>query len=409
MQPAPTGLRHVIIGNGVAGTLCAENLRKLDPTSNVTLIGNEPYPLYNRVSLPPFLKGKATEKKVIMRTVEAHADKGIDLRLRTRVTGVDARERAVYTEDGAAYPYDRLLVATGGRARWLDLPGVQVTSGIYNFQTLDDTKAIIAHADTTTRAIVYGGSYIAYELAEALCERGLQVYWIMRGPHLLHRILDAEGGAVVDAIARSHGVRMMCNDRVTEVLTSGGAVSGVKTAMGHTVEATLLCCGLGLDYNHEILSGTGVHTNLGIITDEYLRTSNPHIFAAGDIAEAKNLTTGEHEVMGTWDSATTHGKLSARNMLGEGVAFEEPSVYTSTMFHTKMRAVGRHPKPHGDYSAVSHTDLTRKTHFKLFFERDVLVGAVSIGDMPRRAELLHLIRSHEPVAAGEKYRLLSPA
>lgn len=404
MHPSPTGQRHVIIGNGVAGTLCAETLRKLDPTSGVTLIGNEPYPLYNRVSLPPFLKGKATERKVIMRTVEVHAQKGIALHLETNVVKVCTTDKIVYTDRGAALPYDTLLVATGGRARDIEARGASGVAGIYNFQTLDDTKAIIEHAARATRAVVYGGSYIAYELADALCERGLQVTWIMRGSHLLHRILDAEGGAVVDAIARSHGVAMMPNDRITEVLSRDGAFSGVKTAKGQTIEADLLCCGLGLDYNHGFMQGTGVHVNLGIITDEHLRTAVPNIFAAGDIAEAKNLTTGEHEVMGTWDSATSHGKLAARNMLGEDVAFEEPSVYTSTMFHTKMRAVGRSPKPHVEYAALSYTDVARMTHFKLFFERDVLVGAVSIGDMPRRAELLHLIRSHEPVT--DKHRLL---
>jgi hypothetical protein len=94
-------------------------------------------------------------------------------------------------------------------------------------------------------------------------------------------------------------------------------------------------------------------------------------------------------------------------MLGENLPFDEPTVYTSTMFHTKMRAVGRMPRPNADYASISQTDIKAQTHFKLIFERDVLVGAVSVGDMPRRAELLHLIRSHEPVL--DKHRLLTPA
>lgn len=406
MQQSSTGLRHVIIGNGVAGTICAETLRKLDPTSNVTLLGLEPYPLYNRVALPPFLKGKATERKVIMRLPEDAAKKGIALHLETLVTRVSNADKVVYTDSGAAFPYDRLLVATGGRPRPVEVPGVEGTSGIYSFQTLDDTKAIIAHADRATRAVVFGGSYIAYELAEALSERGLAVTWIMRGNHLLHRILDNEGGAVVDAIATSHNVTMMCNDRITEVRSRDGALTGVTTTMGKHIEADMLCSGLGLNYNMEFLEGTGIHTNVGIIADEYLRTIDPDVFTAGDVAEAKNLHSGEHEVMGTWDSATTHGRLAARNMLGENVPFDDPAVYTSTMFHTKMRVVGRTPRPHGDYASISQTDLARHTHFKLFFERDILVGAVSIGDMPRRAELLTLIKTHEPVL--DKHRLLTP-
>ncbi|MDB5077068.1 MAG: FAD-dependent pyridine nucleotide-disulfide oxidoreductase [Chloroflexi bacterium] len=406
MHDSSAGLRHVIIGNGVAGTICAETLRKLDPLSDVTLIGGEPYPLYNRVALPPFLKGKALEKKVIMRSRDDHANKGIKLHLETWVTRVCAQDKVVYT-DGAAFPYDRLLVATGGRPRLPDLPGVAGTSGVFNFQTLDDTKAIIAQAEQVTSAVVFGGSYIAYELAEALSERGLNVTWIMRGPRLLHRILDVEGGAVVDAIARQHGVNMLYNDRVAEVQSRDGKIVGVTTVSGKQIETGMLCCGLGFDYNTEILEGTGIHLNQAIIADEYLRTAVPNIFAAGDVAEAKNLMTGEHEVMGTWDSATTHGRLAARNMLGENVPFDDPSVYTSTMFHTKMRAVGRVPH-HTDanYSSISQTDIAKQTHFKLLFEKDVLVGAIAVGNMPRRAELLHLIRSHEPVT--DKHRLLAP-
>jgi NAD(P)H-nitrite reductase large subunit len=280
------------------------------------------------------------------------------------------------------------------------------TSGIFNFQTLDDTKAIIAQSEQVTRAVVFGGSYIAYELAEALSERGLDVTWIMRGPRFLHRILDADGGAVVDAIASGHGVRMLCNDSVASVQNVDGKITGVTTVNGKQLETGMLCCGLGFDYNTEILADTGVRLNQAIVADEFLRTADPHIFAAGDVAEAKNLVTGQHEVMGTWDCATTHGRLAARNMLGEDVPFDDPSVYTSTMFHTKMRVVGRVP-PHtsADYAAISHTDIARQTHFKLLFERDILVGAVSIGVMPRRAELLHLIRSHAPVT--DKHRLLS--
>ena len=407
MLDSLTGARHVIIGNGVAGTICAETLRKLDPTSDVTLIGLEPYPLYNRVALPPFLKGKALERKVLMRTVEIHADKGIQLFLETVVNAVDAREKLVYTETGKMFPYDRLLVATGGRPRYPDLPGTVGTSGIYNFQTLDDTKAIIEHASRASRAVVFGGSYIAYELAEALCERGLAVSWVMRGPRFLHRILDEEGGAVVNAIAQQHGVRMMTGDRVVAAHAEDGKLVSVSTARGERVETDLLCCGLGFDYNTEFLRGTGVRVNVGVIADQYLRTDDEAIYTAGDVAEATNLLTGEREVMGTWDSATTQGRLAARNMLGEGVPFEEPSVYTSTMFHTKMRVVGRIPGSGEGYAALSSTNVDHQTHFKLLFNRDALVGAVAIGEMPRRAELLHLIRSGEPVS--DKHRLLMPS
>ena len=407
MLEGSAGLRHVIIGNGVAGTMCAETLRKLDPTSSVTLIGGEPYPLYNRVSLPPFLKGKALEEKVLMRTLEDHARRGIDLRLSTWATSVDPEDKVVRTDRGQVFAYDRLLVATGGHPRLPDLPGVRGVDNIFSFQTLDDSKAIMAETERATTAVVYGGSYIAYELAEALSERGLAVTWIMRGPRLLHRVVDSEAGAVVDAVATQHQVTMVYNDRVAEIHADGSRITGVTTQNGRYFAAGMLACGLGFDYNTEVLKGTGAHISQGVVADEYLRTAVPDIYVAGDVAEAMNLMRGERAMMGTWDSAATHGRLAARNMLGENVPFDDPGVYTSTLFHTKMRVVGRVPQHTGaNYASVSCTDIERQTHFKLMFESDVLIGAVAIGAMPRRGELLRLIRTRERVY--DKQRLLAP-
>jgi len=192
--------RYVIIGNGIAGTGCAETLRKLDPTCQITLLAEEPYPLYNRVSLPPFLKLQAPESKVLMRTRERHEQNRIDLRLETRVTHVCVAERTVVTHTGKEWPYDALLVATGGRPNRLPVPGGDL-HGVYNFQTLDDSKAINQRILEARTAVTTGGSYIAYELTEAFRARGLHTTWVMRGPRFLRRTLDAEGGRIVDAIA----------------------------------------------------------------------------------------------------------------------------------------------------------------------------------------------------------------
>src|SRR5579864_4090913 len=140
--------RFVIVGNGVAGTTAAEHLRKHKPDADVTLIAGEPYPLYNRVALPIFLKGRVQERNVMMRTPEAAEQRGVKLLLETWVTGVCPRDRVVHTGDGSEYPYDRLLIATGGTPRTLELPGADL-DGVYQFQTLDDTKALIERCEAS--------------------------------------------------------------------------------------------------------------------------------------------------------------------------------------------------------------------------------------------------------------------
>src|SRR3979409_932958 len=158
--------RFVIIGNGIAGTTCAETLRAEAPTCSVTLVGLEPYPLYNRVSLPRYLKGLPKER-VMLRTVEQHKERGIDLRLERVATALNIEGKSVHFDDGSELPYDALMVCTGGRPHPYPAPGAEkLHELISGFQPLDDTDAIIHKADKSQDSVVVGGSFIAYELAE---------------------------------------------------------------------------------------------------------------------------------------------------------------------------------------------------------------------------------------------------
>lgn len=393
--------RFVIIGNGVAGTTAAEQIKKQLPSAHVTLIGAEPYPLYNRVALPPFLKGQVKEEKVLMRTPETHEDKGIDLLLRTRVTSLQADERVVVTEDGNVYPYDKLLVATGGRANGLDAPGATGTKHIYSFQTMDDTKEIVHKAEQSTRAAVVGGSFIAYELAEGFRSRGLETVWIMRGPRFLRRILDEAGGELVDQIAKDHGVTMIYGEEISEVKTNGGEVAAVVTTAEVQVDVDMVGIGLGLTLNTELLHDSGVELGKGIITDAGMRTNHPDIFAAGDVAEFFEPSVGLNLTMGTWNNSISHGKIAGSNMMGGDESYDSVPTYTSGLFSSKIAVMGMTPEISPDVEGVSKVDYEEKTYKRLFFLGHRLVGAVLIGDVRSRRDLLKLIRSGDPVEQPE--------
>ncbi len=165
--------RYVIIGNGIAGTTAADTLRKNDPNCSIHLITNEPYPLYNRVSLPRFLQGVIVEQKVMIRDFAWHEQRNIRLMTETMVTHIDTDERTVTTDKSQVLPYDALLVATGGWANPLRVPGAEGTKHIYNFVTLDDTKTIIARMLESRTAVAYGGSFISYELCDGFAVRNL--------------------------------------------------------------------------------------------------------------------------------------------------------------------------------------------------------------------------------------------
>jgi NAD(P)H-nitrite reductase large subunit len=396
----------VIVGNGVAGTTAAETLRKNDPNCSITLLTDEPYPLYNRVALPPFLKHRTPREKVFMRTVEQHQQRGIDLRLETRVERIDTEGQSVYTVDGEELPYDALLVATGGRPHPVRTPGVEGTEAIYNFQYFDDAAAIIERMKTAKSSAVVGGSYIAYELAEAFRHNGLETTWIMRGPYFLRRVLDPAGGELVDQIARAHGVEMVYNEELAQIERSNGTIGAVVTSGGRRVTAEMLGAGLGMRMNTELLAGTPVEIRSGILTNEYLETNVPHVFAAGDVAEFYDVTIGRHNMMGTWGNSAGHGRITGLNMAGQRNVYEDIPMYSSSLFDSYIRVIGLTPENYPELDSHARLDRESRSYQRLFFLEDRLVGAVLIGEMRFRSKIFTCIRTREKIPPEERGQLL---
>lgn len=412
MPPEPRvadSVRYVVIGNGIAGTTAAETLRKNDPNCHISLFTDEPYPLYNRVALPPALKLEKPLAKTLMKTLDVHRERNICFEPGTRVVAVDLDGRSVTTDRGAQVPYDRLLVATGGTPNQLAVPGADA-AGVCYFQTYDDTAEMLERIPRARSAVSIGGSYISYELAEAFCVRGLQVTWLIRGTHFLHRVLDAEGGAVADALARRQGVEMIYLDAVERLETRDGQVAGVVTTGGRRLEADIVACGVGLHLNHDLLPEARVRIDYGVVTDEFLETTVPGVYAAGDVAQFYDQDLGTHYTMGTWASATAHGRIAALNMAGGRQEFKDLRTYTSTLFDSRMTVVGATPEIRPDLEGVSATISPEKNggqwaYRRLFFHEKRLVGMVLIGDMHAKLDLIKVVRSREP-AWDDRERLL---
>jgi NAD(P)H-nitrite reductase large subunit len=393
--------RYVVLGNGVAGTTAAETLRKNDPDCDICLFTDEPYPLYNRVALPPALKLKTPESKLFMKTMEFHKDRNICFYPETTVTSVDLAKRTLVTDRGTECGFDRLLVATGGKPNHIQVPGADA-DGVCYFQTLDDTKDLLARMERGSSAVSIGGSYIAYELAEAFRARGLHVTWLIRGPRFLHRVLDENGGQLVDAIARKHSVEMIYEDSADHIETSDGRVSGVVTQGKRHIEADIVGCGLGLQLSHGFLPKDEVQVAYGLVTNEYLETNHELVYAAGDIAEFYDAGLETHYTMGTWASASTHGRIAAINMAGDRQPVIEVRSYTTTLFDSRMTVIGATPEVRPDLESVSHTDFSGAnykgwSYRRLFFFEERLVGAVLIGDMHAKVDLVNVIRGKKRV------------
>ncbi len=399
-------MKHVIVGNGAAGTTAAELIRSQDPGASITLITDEPHPLYNRVALPRYIKTLVPEEKVVMRSAAQYAQAGISFLTETRVRSVSVEEHTLLLQPGGELPWDRLLIATGGRPNPLTVPGGDAAN-VHTFQTLDDSKAILRDIGRSRSGVAVGGSFIAYELTEGFRHHDLDSTWLIRGPRWLRRILDAEGGRLVDRIASEHGVHMVYGEEVAEVRVRDGLAVGLRTTGGRELPCDLIGVGLGLRMNIDFLAGSGVATHRGVITDRFLRTNVRDIFAAGDVAEFDDVVLGRHNMMGTWDNALAHGRVAALNMLGGSEPYADVPTYQSGLFDTIISVLGMTPENHPDLESVGAVDMTARTCRKLFFLGDRLVGAVLIGSIHGKRRLMDLIRAGAQVAVSERRGLLA--
>jgi NAD(P)H-nitrite reductase large subunit len=387
--------QYVIIGNGIAGTTAAQTLRKNDPNCAINLITDEPYPLYNRVSLPRFLQGVLTEQKVMIRNREWHEQQNISLLTETTAAAIDAEARTLTLHDGRILPYTALLVATGGRANPLMVPGSAGTRFIFNFVTLDDTKAIIERALESRCAVTTGGSFIGYEMTEGFNVRKLHVTWLIRGPRWLRTTLDEEGGALVDDIARRHGVDVVHGEEIREVIADQGVPKQVMTTSGKTYDADVIGVGLGITLSTGILHNTAVACKSGIIVNEYLETNVPGIYAAGDVAEFYDPVIERHHTMGTWDNGLGHGRIAAINMAGGHEPYIDVPTYTSPLFDTNIAVMGTAETNNPELTSISRIETGERgerNYRKFFFRGNRLVGSVFVGSPKGRKKVVEIIR-----------------
>jgi 3-phenylpropionate/trans-cinnamate dioxygenase ferredoxin reductase subunit len=371
------------------------------------MIAAERHPLYNRVALPRYLRGQVRREKVFMRTVEDYEAKGLEIHFETWATEIDPEARVVHTNRDQQFPYDAVLVATGGRPKPPPWPGSEEVSLCFGFQTIDDTDQIIEESDKVKDVLVMGGSFIGYELAEGVSYREkAAVTWIMRGPWFLRYVLDEEGGKLCRMLGEAQGVRFLCSDEVERFSRSNGRYIA-ETAAGHKVDFDVLTYGVGLDYYVEPVGRSPAELRRGIVTDAKLRTALPDVYAAGDIAVFFDLMVERHNQMGTWDNAEAHGRVAALNMAGADEDFFDVPTYTTTMFGSTLAVMGVTPDVQPDLESVRTYSFDEKFFRKLFFKDDRLVGAIMIGPPKGRKKLIEIMRSRE-VITRKREDLLDP-
>jgi NAD(P)H-nitrite reductase large subunit len=379
-----TTMQHVILGAGPAGVIAAETLRKQAPHDSVMLIGEEDEAPYSRMAIPYLLIGQVGEQGTHLRKDAAHFKaQRIDLK-RLRASSVDTAARVVKLSDGTEQSYDRLLIATGARPvrppiQGLDLPKV------HTCWTLADARAIMAHVKPGSRVLQMGAGFIGCIIMEALAKRvkgeGGQLTVVEMGNRMVPRMMTEKAGAMIKAWCQQQGVQVVTDAKVESLQAAGAAISA-KLSTGQSVEVDVVIVATGVKPNLEFLEGSGIACQDGILVDAAMQTNVPGVYAAGDVINAVDFSTGERSLNMIQPAAADEARIAALNMAGGSTA-SQGSLAMNVLDTLGLIASsfgqwwGADAKDGGRH--VEQADDAAFKYLRLEFQGDQLIGATSLG------------------------------
>ena len=365
---------QVIVGASLAGAKAAETLREQGFGGPIVLIGDEDERPYERPSLSKdYLLGKAERETIYVHPPTWYADHGVDLRLGALVTGVDPAAREVMLADGSQIGYAKLLLATGSAPRRLPLPGADA-EGVLYLRKVADSDRIRAALQTASRVVVIGAGWIGLETAAAARSAGAEVTVLEAAELPLLRVLGREVAQVFADLHREHGADLRFGVHVAEITGTAGRADGVRLADGTHVPADAIVVGIGITPNIQLAEAAGLEVGNGIVVDSGLRSSDPDIYAAGDVANAYHPLLGRHVRVEHWANALHQPQTAARAMLGQDVAYDLVPYFYTDQYDLGMEYAG-YVEP-GGYDQVVFRGDREGREFVAFWLRDsrVLAG-----------------------------------
>ncbi|MGH8901625.1 MAG: NAD(P)/FAD-dependent oxidoreductase [Egibacteraceae bacterium] len=329
--------QFVVVGAGYTGMAAVEALRGTGFDGRVVMIGEEPHYPYERPPLSKaYLRGAHAREQLFPRLDSWYAEHRVEAFLSTRARAVNTAERVVELDGGERVTYDRLLIATGGRPR--SLRGVAGDRVLY-LRTLEDADRLRSHLIPGSRLVVVGAGFIGCEVAATARALDVAVTVLEALDHPLGRVFGYEIGTLVAEIHRDEGVELRCGEAVTSLTERGGEVV-VTTSRGATISCDAVVVGVGIVPNVELVTGTAVQVDNGIIVDEYCRTSVEHIYAAGDVANHAHPIFGRRMRVEHYDNALRQGAAAALNMLDRAVVFDDVHWFWSDQYAHNLQYVG---------------------------------------------------------------------
>lgn len=400
-------MHHVVIGAGPAGVTACETLRDLDAAARITLISGEPEPPYSRMAIPYLLVDAIKENGTYLRRPENYfPDHKIDVQ-HASVIAVKPEVKAISLENGDSLDYDRLLIATGASPIQPPIAGIDLP-GVHQCWTLDDARAIAARAKPGTSVVLVGAGFIGCIILEALVVRGCKLTVVEREDRMVSRMLDTTAGGLLKRWCENKGVTVLTNTAVNQIEQKKKELS-VSLDNGDAITAGLVITAAGVRSNVDFLNGSTIDTDQGILVDQYLQSNQEGVFAAGDVAQGRDFTTGGFAVQAIQPTAVEHGRIAATNMVKP-----DSLSYPGSLNMNVLDTLGLISISFGQWmgnadgdSAVLLDDAQYR-YLNLQFDGEYLTGASSLGHTQHMGVLRGLIRSRVPLGIWKKRLMDDP-
>jgi 3-phenylpropionate/trans-cinnamate dioxygenase ferredoxin reductase component len=390
----------VIVGGGMAGAIAAQTLREESFDGKITLLGQEPNAPYERPPLSKdYLQNKADRDSIFVHPEPWYAEHAVELSLDSAVTSLEPASRTVTTAAGERLSYDKLLLATGSKPRRLDVSGADL-DGVYYLRNVEDSERIKIEFARAKRAVIIGAGWIGLETAAAARAAGLDVTLLVSGDLPLEHVLGPEAAPIFDELHRSHGVDLRYRTTAVELTGRHGAATGVMLSDGTRIQADLIIVGIGVAPRTELAAAAGLKIDNGIVVDEHLRTSDPDIFAAGDIAQTYSPRLGRHIRVEHWANARRQGVVAAKAMLGQDAADVRPSYFFTDQYDLSMEYTGDiGPAGYDQVIFRRQADSNQMIVFWLYDQRIQAGMNINIWDVAD--DIARLIQSARPINADD--------
>jgi NAD(P)H-nitrite reductase large subunit len=406
------GARYVIVGAGPAGVIAAETLRAADPAGDVLLIAGEPGPPYSRMAIPYYLTGMIDEAGTTLRKTAGHYD-DLGIRIRHgRVERVLADDGRLALAGGGSVSFERLLLATGATPVRPPIEGLELP-GVHPCWTLEDARNIVRLAEPGSHVVLLGAGFIGCIILESLIERGVNLTVVEMGDRMVPRMLDATAGGMLKRWCEGKGLKVLTSTSITRIAPAKAAGDGrdslsVEISSGETIPAHLVVMAAGVRANLEILEGTGIKTDQGVLVDRHLRSSHPRVYAAGDVAQGPDFSTGGFSVHAVQPTAADHGRIAALNMAG-GEASYKGSLVMNVLDTLGLVSCsfGRWQGADGGVRA-ERVDEAAYKYINLQFADDRLIGAISLGRTDWVGVLRGLIQTEVPLGPWKDKLIADP-